>query len=184
MNVVLLDKILNSLTRVARYLKEKNYVEANGGNISARLSRSRILIKRSGISFKDLIPKHLITVDLSEENPPHVSSDYLIHRYIYLKTDAKYIIHVHPSNLVSITYKLNELKPITYDSKVILGDAIPILNPHNHFDLIKLIDKKILAKGIIIEKGHGVYVFGSDIMKLVNLIEVLEHLSYITLKTI
>jgi ribulose-5-phosphate 4-epimerase/fuculose-1-phosphate aldolase len=99
-----------------------------------------------------------------------------------LNTEYKYVIHAHPLNLVALSFNIDKIIPNTYDTKLILGGQLAVINPKSHYDLIDYIDQESLTRGIIIERGHGVYVARNDPYEAVNMIETLEHLSSILLK--
>ena len=179
----IIEKEIYSLINTGKFLYAKGYVEANGGNISARVNRDYIIIKKTGVRLDSLKPKDFLVVNILNNPPPKVSSDYFIHRHIYQNTDHKYVIHVHPKNIIALSLSQNSINPVTYDSEILLGDSVEIYDPPTHQDLVKIISKSSLSRGVIVEKGHGVYVAGDSIDFVINLIEVLDHIAYILLKS-
>ena len=171
----MLDTILIRLIRAAKILSEKGYVRGKGGNISARYKREYIIIKKTGSRMDNLKPKDFILINLKEKSHPLVSSDYFIHRFIYLTSqDVNFVAHVHPCYTVVYSFFKDKLEPLTYDSKIILKEPIPIYTIEKHSKLLDVISSEDLKRGIIIEKGHGIYVFNRSLEETINLIEIIE----------
>lgn len=173
--MIMLDIILIRLIRAAKILSEKGYVSGKGGNISARYKGKYIIIKKTGSRMNDLKPKDFILINLEKRSHPLVSSDYFIHRFIYLKSqDTNFVIHVHPCYTVVYSFFKDKLEPLTYDSKVILKKPVPIYSVEKHSKLPDIVSPEDLKRGIIIEKGHGIYVFSNSLEEIINLIEIIE----------
>jgi len=183
MKISQLEEEILRLINLGMVLYNKGLVEGSGGNISCRLG-NLILIKRSGVKMNQLTPKDIILANITNESPSKVSSDYFIHRFIYLNTGYKYVIHAHPVNLIILSFSKNEIVPNTYDTKFILGEKLPVINPEVHFNITGYISQELLMRGIIIERGHGVYVARDDLDEALNIVETLEHLASILLNSI
>lgn len=88
------------IVRVGRKLWERQYVDGNGGNISARISRHYVLCTPTLCSKGDLRVEDLSLVDLDNcqicgDRPQ--TSEILLHLEIYKAVpQAKAVIHCHP----------------------------------------------------------------------------------------
>ena len=166
---------------LGRIVYSKGYTIANGGNISARINDSYIIIKKSGSSLGYLKPADLLVALLSKEYIPGASIDYPIHRAIYLNTNSKYILHIHPTNVISLSLKLSEcFKPQDFESKYYLGECVPIVEGDHH-TIYKKIGDISRSNNIIIEKAHGVYIHSVNVKEIFYQTERLEHAAGIVL---
>ncbi len=170
-----ISSLIKNLIKLSRYVYDRGYTVANGGNISARVNESFILIKKSGSSLGRLIPADLLIVPLSKENVPKASIDYPIHRAIYLNTNSKYVLHVHPVNVISFSLKTSKcFTPCDFESKYYLGECVPIIEGE-HYNIYKKIGELSQNNNTIIEKTHGIYVHGMKPIEILYQVERLEH---------
>jgi len=180
MNIIDLENISKQLILIGKKVYERGYVDANGGNLSARV-KQYIIIKRSGASLANLTLNDFIIGDISSEELKGASIDYKIHRAIYLlRKDCKCVIHAHPIYTTAISLLFDKVfKPLDFESKYYFGE-VPIISC-DHFKLHDIINStpKILNKGVFIEKGHGVYAFSNSFSEAFYIIERLEHAAII-----
>lgn len=92
--------IKEEIVRTGRKLWQRQYVDGNGGNISARVSKDYVLCTPTLLSKGDLQVEDLALVDLENRricgNRPH-TSEILLHLEIYKTVpQAKAVIHCHP----------------------------------------------------------------------------------------
>jgi L-fuculose-phosphate aldolase len=94
------EAIKEEIVRAGKKLWARQYVDGNGGNISARLNDQYILCTPTLLSKGDLQVEDLTLVDLDNRrvcgNRPH-TSEILLHLEIYKTVpQAKAVIHCHP----------------------------------------------------------------------------------------
>jgi L-fuculose-phosphate aldolase len=94
------EAIKEEIVRTGKKLWARQYVDGNGGNISARVSDQYILCTPTLLSKGDLRVEDLALVDLDNRrvcgNLPH-TSEILLHLEIYKTVpQAKGVIHCHP----------------------------------------------------------------------------------------
>lgn len=177
-----MDYITRKLIFLARYSYRRGYVASRGGNLSGRVLND-MLIKRSGVSFRDIRAKDIILVRNFHKKMqvPNASIDYLIHREIYLKTDAKYVLHCHPPSIVRYTIAIsdNYIYPQDLEGRYYLRSGIPVVEG-DHATIYRVIGELVSNHNIIIEKKHGVYVWGFSIKEVTNMLELaVEVISHI-----
>ncbi len=167
------------LIQICKTIYDKGYVVAAGGNISYRISSDRILIKRSGKSFGALTPEDFIIINLNDSSP-EASIDLPIHQAIYLNSEFKAVIHAHPPHTIVLSNKINELEPIDFETKLKVG-AIPVVNiPHEKLYLI-IGDYVRQGYKAIIERNHGVYIWGRKLTECLSLLEMIERAAQVFL---
>lgn len=94
------EAIKEEIVHAGRKLWQRQYVDGNGGNISARISREYVICTPTLLSKGDLQMEDLALVDLENRricgNRPH-TSELLLHLEIYKTVpEAKAVIHCHP----------------------------------------------------------------------------------------
>jgi L-fuculose-phosphate aldolase len=92
--------VKEEIVRTGRKLWQRQYVDGNGGNISARVSKDYVLCTPTLLSKGDLQVEDLALVDLDNRricgHRPH-TSELLLHLEIYKTVpQAKAVIHCHP----------------------------------------------------------------------------------------
>lgn len=92
--------IKEEIVRTGRKLWQRQYVDGNGGNISARVSENYVICTPTLLSKGDLQVEDLALVDLENRRicgpRPH-TSELLLHLEIYKTVpEAKAVIHCHP----------------------------------------------------------------------------------------
>ena len=96
----MLEALREELYQLHLELPKHNLVQWTGGNISVRDSETGyVLIKPSGVRYKDLRPEHMVLVNLAGdiiEGDLKPSSDTASHLYIYRhRPDVNGIVHTH-----------------------------------------------------------------------------------------
>ncbi|HEY0308107.1 MAG TPA: class II aldolase/adducin family protein [Acidobacteriaceae bacterium] len=95
-----MQAIKEEIVRVGKKLWQRQYVDGNGGNISARVSKEYVVCTPTLLSKGDLQVEDLALVDLDNRricgSLPH-TSELLLHLEIYKTApQAKAVIHCHP----------------------------------------------------------------------------------------
>jgi len=82
---------------VGKRLYQEKLVSANFGNMSVRDGEG-FLITRSGAFLDD--PGELVYVPLEGDVPGNASSEFRLHREVYLQTAHDAVVHAHPVHAV------------------------------------------------------------------------------------
>jgi len=152
---------------------------AGMGNISKRVGKE-IIISRRG-SMLDELEGNLIAFRIDEQPDKEASSDTPIHREIYKKTDAKSVLHGHAPYAVALSLieKGNSIKPLDFESAVVLNE-IPLIDSKE--------DKEALAKDVAaaltknrgcIVRGHGPYTKGKTVEEAFTIVAIIEHACHV-----
>jgi len=96
----MLERLKEKVYRLHLELPQNHLVVWTGGNVSARDPESGlVVIKPSGIPYKELCPEHHVVVDLQGdviEGTLKPSSDTASHLYIYRhRSDVNGVVHTH-----------------------------------------------------------------------------------------
>ncbi len=186
------QKAVNVLNDLKVKLYNKGWFPATSGNLSYKLHDDPLIfaITTSGKDKGTVTHEDVIFVDKDgkpvEKTRLKPSAETLIHSYVYQKTDASCVIHIHTqaNNFISYVY-FEEGKVKIKDFEMIKAldiweeDAeieVPIVD--NYFDLKKLAEesgKSINPKvPAILIKNHGIYCWGKSEFEAKRHIEAFE----------
>lgn len=174
--------IRKQIVRAAERLYERNMLAAADGNISFRLTDSRILITPSGVSKAFVQPDQLAVIDLEGrvlEGKPSGERD--MHLAIYRECpQAKAVVHAHPVHAIAWSLAKPELTelPNEHLGEVILGAGripfVPYARPGTVEMGTQL--KPFLPKSrAMILSRHGAVCWGEDLSEAMNGMERVEH---------
>lgn len=166
------------MRRFGKRLVDLGLTHSNFGNLSVRAD-DKIFITRKGSRLDDLCRNDIICVDLARPGRTDevVSIELVVHRDIYLTTEASAIIHAHSPFAViqSMLCKDDKVIPSEAEGKYLLAE-IPIITGESGSK--ELAQKAAQAfkehKGIIIGE-HGTMAAGSTIEEAYNIICSIEH---------
>jgi len=116
------------LCEVGRWLWQRQYVEANGGNMSYRLGDGRILATPTMISKGMMKPEDMVILDLEGNQlsgKRKKTSEILVHLQILKnRPDIRCVIHCHPPHATAFAISGRALpKCVHPEQEVFLGEV-------------------------------------------------------------
>jgi ribulose-5-phosphate 4-epimerase/fuculose-1-phosphate aldolase len=170
------------VVETAKKLVEKGYLMATGGNLSVRITgQDAFAITPSNYDYMLMTPEDICVLTLSLqpiEGSLKPSVEAGMHAGIYrARTDVNAIIHTHQVYTSALTL-IQAPIPALFDEQVrFLGRSVEIIPyaPSGTGMLAKKEAKNVLNhhKAYMMQ-NHGALVFGSDMQRAVNNVEVLE----------
>jgi len=172
---------ISDLVKFANKTYEKGFVSATDGNLSIRLSQTKIAITRSGINKGDVAENDIIIIDYlgnKIEGNGKPSSETKIHLLAYNeRKDVNAVVHCHPVYSTAFaTSNLDFTKPIFPEVIVSIG-PVPLCKyatPSTE-DLPNSMKSYIKDSWAMLLQNHGAVTFGEDIEGAYNRMEKLEH---------
>jgi len=169
--------IVREIIEVGSFLFEAGVVEYYSGNLSI-LHKDRIYITRSGSPLPFLKPNDVIKVKEGKPVVGKPSSEFIVHRAIYRKTDHRAVAHAHPPTVVKLTFNLKERFYIPRDNeaKLLLG-KVPILRvskPSASEELAEAVSEALKNFPCAIVYSHGVFCGAKRLKLAAGLITALE----------
>ncbi len=179
-----------SIVEAGKRLRDRFFVAANDGNISARLDEGAFLVTPSGVNKGDMIPEQIIKVDadgktLSGTMKP--SSELKMHLAVYrARSDVKAIVHAHPPAATGFAACRLRL-----DKDVILPEVVFGLGTIGFAEygtpsteeVPKAVMKEIHGCDALLLSNHGALTVGSDVMQAYYRMETLEMYARVSLVT-
>jgi len=165
----MLEKLKEELVQLHLELPKNNLVVWTGGNVSARDAETGlVVIKASGIRYAEMLPKHMVVVDLEGriiEGNFKPSSDTASHLYIYKhRADVGGVAHTHSAYATAFA-AVNKPIPVVLTA---IADEFGGAIPCGGFALIgdesigKMILECIGKSPAVLLKNHGVFTIGKD----------------------
>lgn len=176
-----IDRI-REIIKIGRALWEEHLVTSHGGNISVR-EKDLVYITNTGTKLGFLKEDDIsaIPIDAEKSAYPQISSEWDIHRNIYLNTKAQAIIHAHPTFTVALSLRLNRISAMDYEGALTFKSA-KVIDNHNDRDLlIKSIVDVLRVDRIVVVKGHGTFAIGKNLEEALFLTSSLEFSSKVIL---
>lgn len=180
-------EVKRDILEAGRRLYQKNFVAANDGNISARVSETVIWATPTGVSKGFMTEDMLVKLDLDGnilEGTSKPSSEIKMHLRIYKESpDIRAVTHAHPP--VSTTFAAAGIpleKALLQETVVRLG-IIPVA-PY------ALPGSSALAEGVVpfvkdynglLLEHHGTVAWGTSVMQAFYILESIEYNATVTM---
>jgi len=181
-----LEDLRLRVSQLLAFLPENNLVCSTGGNVSARDPGSNyVVIKPSGVPYKDISPETLVVVDMQGnkiEGNFKPSSDTASHLYIYQKMPAiNGIVHTHSPYATAFAAAEKPIPVVFSETAEEFGGEIPL----SEFALVgdEAIGEQVVkygskAKAVVLRK-HGIFTIGPSPEKAVDLAILAENSAFI-----
>jgi L-fuculose-phosphate aldolase len=182
--VASLDKIVKKMREYGQILFSKNLIDTRSGNVSVKLDKNKLLIKKTGASMPYMTKKDVITLPICEETEKDklASSDLKIHRQIYIESEKRNkninaVLHCHMPEAVAISFFEDEIIPPDHEAQYFIK-KIKV----SEYDRVP---EYVAEFKLCIAKGHGVFAGGKDLDEALFLTLALHNsLKILLLKTL
>lgn len=188
--------VARALVSAGQRMDLRGWVPATSGNLSARLPGERMAITRSGVHKGFLDTRDIIEVDFAGHSlTPGMkpSAETLLHCQIYaLWPQIGSVLHGHSIPATALTMALPGASAIQLEGYEILKAWSDVVGTHDVSISLPIIDNdqdmpRLAARlqpllehgqapiGYVL-RGHGIYVWGSDVNAALYRLEALEFL--------
>ncbi len=167
----------NKLIEIGHLLFQEGLVDARAGNISVKIG-NKILITRTKAHLNLLTPYDLICVDINKEGllDKRASSELLVHREIYKKTNHNAIVHAHPVSVIKLSFEKDMIEFVDSEGKTLLGSVKVIQDYESGSkELAYYVAQELTSSNLVIVRGHGVFSADENLMKAYSNVSILEH---------
>jgi len=172
------EKILKEeVIKVGKKLYNLRLVVARAGNLSVKLDANNILITATGISLGALTDADIIKVDLSKDDDvknKRVTSEFPLHRLIHKNFPSKVVIHCHPTLINAYFAVCSDLKALTFETKLYLGNVPVVEQDTPAITKPELVIEALKLNNLVVVKNHGVVSIADNFTDALYLIEALE----------
>jgi L-fuculose-phosphate aldolase len=154
---------LNQFQNVGRALFARGLVSSSSGNLSIRMG-DHLIITRRGCNLSSLEEKDLVETGINKNDrlTPKASIELAVHRAIYQHTQARAIVHAHPTHVTALSMFEKEISSAHLDDFFSLG-TVPVLGWNMEVKpggLSDIISESLISHQIVVVRGHGSFAVG------------------------
>jgi len=154
------------MAKFGKKLVERDLVESQFGNISAR-NGEKMLITKSGFALDEINKDSVVELDIEKpcDNDRIASTETIVHRTIYKHTSALAIIHAHPTFAVieSMLADTKSIVPINIEGEHFLHEIPIVKGAPGTAELANNVAQALIGhKGAVI-CGHGTFAIGKTL---------------------
>ena len=146
--------------KIGKKIVGDRLLTGNFGNMSVR-SGDGFYITATGSFLDD--PGKLVFVPLEGEVPGNASSEYQVHRSVYLKTAAKALVHAHPPVAVGASLYCNVIEPIDSEGMMVLPEIPVVEGAPGSAELAEEVAQGLRTASLVLARGHGTFAIGESL---------------------
>ena len=185
------QKLRSQICDIGRNLFNKDFIAANDGNISARLSENEILTTPRAVSKGYLEPHMIVKVNLQGEvleaaEGYRPSTETKMHLRIYNELpEMNGVVHAHPPYATAFAIKGEALdKMMMPESVIMIGDTpLAEYGTPSTEEIPDSLMPFLGKKTAVLLENHGALTWGTDVMEAYLNMERLEYTAKITFIT-
>ncbi len=163
--------------QVGRDLFLSGAVSSHGGNMSVRVG-DRMLITRRGSMLGRLTERDVIETGLAQDDSEVAlaSTEIVVHRAVYAKTNALAIVHAHPVHTIVRSLVEDEVVPIDSEASYLLH-KVPVFALALTAGSTQVAD--VVSDGLkeykcVLLRGHGPFAIGTVLEEAFQWVSCLE----------
>jgi L-fuculose-phosphate aldolase len=151
-------------------MRDERLIAGTAGNVSARHG-DLVLVTPSSIGPDAITVGDIATLDLTTDERPQrgpsgarPSSEWMLHRSIYQRTNATAIVHTHSIAAVAVSTLVHELPPVHYYISR-FGDSVPVA-PYATFgtlELAEVVGAAAESSTGVLMQNHGAVVYAHSL---------------------
>ena len=135
------------------------------------------MVTATGTSLGDLKNDDIIKVDLTkvaDMKNKRLTSEFPLHSLIYKNFPNKVIIHCHPTLINGYFAVFPELKALTFETKLYLGNVPVVEQDTPAITKLEPVIEALKISNLVVIKNHGVVAIADNFSDALYLIEALE----------
>ena len=162
---------------IGRDLFVSGAVSSHGGNMSVRLG-DRVLITRRGSMLGRLTERDVIETALEHDDSEIAlaSTEIVVHRAIYAKTNALAIVHAHPVHTIMRSLIEDEIVPIDSEASYLLH-KVPVYSlplTVGSGEVAEAVSEGLKEYKCVVLRGHGPFAIGTVLEEAFQWVSTLE----------
>lgn len=158
--------------RIGKRLFAEHLVGGNFGNMSVR-ENNGFYIKRTGDYLDDV--KELVFVPLDGPVPPNASSEYRVHRAVYLRTSHAAIVHAHPQAAIAASLLMDRIVPEDSEGVMFCPEILVVGGAPGTQEIADNVAAALMTGKLVIARGHGTFAAGKTLDEAYQLTSLAEH---------
>ena len=168
---------LTQFQKVGQALFQRGMVCSQSGNLSIRMG-DHLIISRRGSNLGALQEKDLVETGINRNDrvTPMASVELPVHRLIYQNTQARAIVHAHPTHTIALSMAEKEITSNSLEIFCVLG-KVPVVGWGMDVKpgaLAEVISNALKEHQIVVVRGHGTFAVGTIMDEAFNSTTALE----------
>ena len=164
---------------------QHGFVTETEGNLSARVSKDRVLVTPSHIPYEQRVPEDMVLLDMEgnvvagERNP---TSEHRMHLSIFrARQDVGGILHAHPLYSSMLAVAGEPLRPILDEMIPYLGGTAEVTGfaPSGSEELAQEVVRTLGAKSAVLVANHGTVCTGKNLSRAFQITKYVEKWAHI-----
>lgn len=180
------------IVEIGKRIWQRNFVAANDGNITVKLSDRELLTTPTGVSKGFMTTDIILKVDMtgkviSGNSNYKPSSELKMHLEVYKeRPDVKSVVHAHPPFATSFAVAGIPLNKCVLPEAILVIGAVPTAKYGlpSTMEIPDSIREHIKNSDVILLENHGALTLGTDVLNAYHKMETLEHTASIISKAI
>ncbi len=158
--------------RIGRRLRGEGLVGGSFGNMSVR-DGNAMQITQTGCYLDE--PGSPVRLPLIGQAPSNASSEYRVHRAVYLESPHRAIVHAHPVHAVAASLLYDEIEPLDSEGQM-LCPRIPVVEgmPGSP-ELARAVADALRLRSLVLVRGHGTFAGGANLDEACLYTSLAEH---------
>lgn len=163
--------------QIGRDLFVSGAISSHGGNMSVRVG-DRMLITRRGSMLGRLTERDIIETSLAADDSEVAlaSTEIVVHRAIYAKTNALAIVHAHPIHTIMRSLLEDEIVPIDSEASYLLH-RVPVYSlalTAGSSEVAEAVSEGLKDYKCVVLRGHGPFAIGTVLEEAFQWVSTLE----------
>jgi len=165
------------IIKIGARLYHTGLAVARSGNISVRLDDKFILITAAGTALGNLKYKDIVKVEISSGEvcgDIKASSELPMHLLVYKNLNARVVLHCHPPLINGYFAVTSDLKALTFETKLYLGEVPVIEQDTPTITNPELVVNALKGNNLVVLKNHGTIAVADKFSNALSVTEALE----------
>ncbi len=181
-------QVKREICEIGRRMYERNYVAANDGNISVRISDREILTTPTGVSKGFMTPEMIVCVDMDGKvisGSLKPSSELKMHLRVYReRPDVRSVVHAHPITATAFSVCGMGLDKAFMPELVVTLGVVPLADyaTPGTTEVPDSITQYLKDYNAVLLAHHGALTWGKDLMEAYFRLESVEFSAQIVWK--
>ncbi len=154
-------RVREELILAGRTLLEAGLVNAQAGNLSARV-RDSIVITKTGTNLGELNLDSFVVGSIpSNHKPQEASSEFGLHYQIYNHTKSVCVLHAHAPHLVALSLSFSageKIHPSDTEAESYFDSIFVVEAPPGSEELAFKVAEASAEYAVVLARAHGVFV--------------------------
>jgi L-fuculose-phosphate aldolase len=159
--------------RIGKRLFAEHLVGGNFGNMSVRTGSGGFFIKRTGTCLD--IATEPVFVPLSGDAPKEASSEYRVHRAVYVAANHTAIVHAHPPYAVAASLVMDKIVPEDSEGVMFCPLISVVTGAPGTQEVADNVARALSRSRLVIARGHGTFAAGATLDEAYVLTSLAEH---------